>query len=735
MTQSIKNQFNNSNLHNPIFRYGDKQVYKILGKPPFAPTLWVGRQADLKNLHQQLFSGQNNGLVLVNGKGGIGKTSLASQYYHTYAEEYTHLAWVLAEPDLGAALLTLANALQVEFPREMEQEARLHQLTAAMASLNKPCLLVIDNANDLDALENYYLILQACSNFHILLTSRLTKFQHLDTFPVGTLSPQAALQIFRTYYQVFDPTDEADFHEIFEAVEGNTLLIELLAKNLHFFNDDMEQHYPLRQLKADLEQSLTRFSKNAEVKTTYQAKGTGLRTESVEAIVLAMYDVGHLNDYEKTLLAHFSLLPPESLAYTLLEELLPLPPPKANEVPSLSKALLRLDQKGWIDYNPQDKSFKCSPVIQAIVRDQHQDNLATEVTPLLYKLIEKLDYEGSHLTGTTYSQAAELARWGAYLNDALQQSTPDLIQVWEGGLQDSIATLYERLGEYHTIVGDLATATQFFEQYLELQQQLCQAYPKNPSFKNGLAIAYSKLGETHRNLGDQNKALHFFEKDLEWQKQLYEDFPENANVKNRLAISYSKLGITYQNLGDQNKALQFFKQYSELRQQLYQDFPKNANFKNGLAIAYSKLGETYQNLGDQNKALQLFEQYSELLQQLYQDFPKNANFKNGLAIAYFKLGTTYRKLEDQNKALHFFEKETELFEQLYQDFPKNVAFKQGIAVSYAKLGGFYRESDPSKAKAYFTQAEQLWIALTETSPSTVRYQEYLEIIRDELKTM
>ena len=733
MTQSIKNQFNNSNLHNPIFRYGDKQVYKILGKPPFAPTLWVGRQADLKNLHQQLFSGQNNGLVLVNGKGGIGKTSLASQYYHTYAEEYTHLAWVLAEPDLGAALLTLANALQVEFAQGMDQKARLHQLTTAMASLNKPCLLVIDNANDLDALENYYLILQACSNFHILLTSRLTKFQHLDTFPVGTLSPQAALQIFRTHYQAFDPADEADFYEIFKAVEGNTLLIELLAKNLHFFNDDMEQHYPLRQLKADLEQSLTRFSKNAEVKTTYQAKGTGLRTESVEAIVLAMYDVGHLDDYEKILLAHFSLLPPESLAYAWLVEL--LPPPNTNEAPSLSKALLRLDQKGWIDYNPQDQSFKCSPVIQAIVRDQHQESLATEITPLLYKLIEKLDYEGDHLTGTTYSQAAELARWGAYLNDALLQSTPYLVEIDEGKLQDIITILYERLGEYYTIVGDLATSTQFFEQYLELQQQLYQAFPKNANFKNGLAIAYFKLGRTYQNLGDQNKALHFSEKDLELRQQLYEDFPKNVNFKNGLAVSYEKLGETHQSLGDQNKALHFFEKETELFEQLYQDFPKNVNFKNGLAVSYSKLGQTHQNLGDQNKALHFFEKDLELQKQLYQDFPKNVNFKQGLAVSYSKLGETYQSLGDQNKALQFFEQYLELRQQLYQDFPKNVNFKNGLAIAYVKLGGFYQESDPSKAKAYFTQAEQLWIALTKTSPNTVQYQEYLEIIRDELKTM
>jgi len=35
-------------------------------------------------------------LLLVNGEGGIGKTTFASRYYHQYADEYAHVGWVFA---------------------------------------------------------------------------------------------------------------------------------------------------------------------------------------------------------------------------------------------------------------------------------------------------------------------------------------------------------------------------------------------------------------------------------------------------------------------------------------------------------------------------------------------------------------------------------------------------------------------------------------------------------------
>jgi hypothetical protein len=107
MGDSIKNQFVDSTLNNPLFNYGEKEIPKHLGTLPFPPELFLGREDDLAQVHQKLF-GSENVLLLVNGEGGIGKTTFASRYYHRYADGYSHMASVFAEKGLAEALLVLA---------------------------------------------------------------------------------------------------------------------------------------------------------------------------------------------------------------------------------------------------------------------------------------------------------------------------------------------------------------------------------------------------------------------------------------------------------------------------------------------------------------------------------------------------------------------------------------------------------------------------------------------------
>src|SRR6218665_3620991 len=57
-----------------------------LTPPPFLPEVFLGREEELEAIKQKLFTG-NHLLLLVNGEGGVGKTSLASKYYHIYEDK------------------------------------------------------------------------------------------------------------------------------------------------------------------------------------------------------------------------------------------------------------------------------------------------------------------------------------------------------------------------------------------------------------------------------------------------------------------------------------------------------------------------------------------------------------------------------------------------------------------------------------------------------------------------
>ncbi len=333
-------------------------IPRILGTPPLRPNVFIGRDDELRRVHAKLFE-ENNLLLLVNGQGGIGKTTLAARYFHTYGDRYHHLAWVVAGTDLAESLLQLALPLRVPFPDTMPREERLVLLIQAMSNLPRPCLLVIDNANDQRELEKNYRVLQSSSNFHLLLTTRITEFEQAAFVRVQPLEKQKAFALFRQHYPGHRHEEDTLLENILVAVGYNTLVIELLAKNLRKFNE-IETQYHLADLLRDLqERSLLTLSKSEAVNTPYHAHGAALRQEKPEDIIAAMYDLSPLMPPERKLLSVFAVLPAESIPYSVLKGLLP----KEQELP---RSLAKLSQNGWLEFNRATKSFKISPVVQEV---------------------------------------------------------------------------------------------------------------------------------------------------------------------------------------------------------------------------------------------------------------------------------------------------------------------------------------------------------------------------------
>jgi tetratricopeptide (TPR) repeat protein len=599
----IKNQFNHSTLNEPKFIYGGKTINKYLGAIPFIPEVFHGREDELTTIHDKLFNG-NNLLLLVNGEGGIGKTTIASKYYQAYQAEYSHLAWVFAEKNLRDAMLTLAYPLQITFPEMMTEDERLQALLCEMAELNKPSLLIIDNANSLDDLASHYHVLKACPNFHLLLTTRITAFQHAETYAIKPLDEKSAMRLFTTHYPDHNPEENNLLHQILEAVGYNTLVIEVLAKNLGNFNNRLRKRYTLPDLLGDLQKrGLFGLSKSDTISTAYKGDGHGLHPEKPETILAEMYNLSELEEEEKAMLSVLSLLPAEPIAFSTLEELLP-------GVDNLDRTLLSLAKKGWLEYNETTSSFKCSPVVQEVTHLQNREKLIEHCELLINTLTEKLDYEPGtgHLPNVSYDKGALYARYGERITSIA------LILPLRG---EKILLLLDCIGTYHKTTGNLDKALTLFDERSRLSKELYDDYQQNVSFKNGLAISYSKLGETHSALGNLDKALTFFDDETRLFIELYDDYQQNVSFKNGLAISYEKLGETHSALGNLDKALTFFEQDTQLSKELYDDYPQNVSFKNGLAISYEKLGETHSALGNLDKALTFFDDETRLFKELY----------------------------------------------------------------------------------------------------------------------
>jgi hypothetical protein len=332
--------------------YGDRKIPHALTSPPFLPEIFLGREDDLRRIHDKLFAPGGNLLLLVNGEGGVGKTSVASKYYHRYQHEYEHVAWVLSQKSIAGALLLLALPLGLQFDPADTTEQRLDKLLAALAGLRKPCLLVIDNANEPDDLERHYLRLRSCANFHLLLTTRIGHFAKADSHLVGGLPKGEALEMFEKHYRPLDEEERKLFYDIRTAVGENTLVLELFAKNLREINR-LRPRYALADLLTDLQsRGVLGLTRQKEVYTEYHAAGGQLRRETPEAVIAAMYDLGGLPREEVALLSIFAVLPAESIDFETLDALLP------GESDELEARLLALAQKGWIEFNEEAACFQ-----------------------------------------------------------------------------------------------------------------------------------------------------------------------------------------------------------------------------------------------------------------------------------------------------------------------------------------------------------------------------------------
>jgi len=745
-------------IENPIIF----KIPRFLTQKPFYTDFFIGRDPDLAAIEAD-YQENNHLLVLVNGEGGMGKTTLAAQYWFRHEARYKHLAWVFADSGIGNALLSLAANLGVQFSPQDDEKAQMTLITQRLNNLETPCLLVFDNANNAADLEHHFGTLRRLSNCHVLLTSRVTALADVPVHRVLPLNINFAVDVFKKHYPKHAESDAPLLNNLLHAVGFNTLVIELLAKNLAVFNKYKTQ-YSLQSLVHDLQEKGLFAVQGKAVQTLYQADT--LRTETPDAILVAMYDVSALSDMERYLLNNFAVLPAENIPYTVFLELLKPDPADAFDDP-----LSRLQQKGWIDFYDATTDFKISPVIQHIAKLKNKEALLNDCKTLMDTLVHKLQrdiiHEDNYKMSAVFAHYAETVitafdtplyhaallceRMGTYYTaignldrakvcyEKYQKIAEQLLEKEPKSetFKNCLATAVCWLGITYSSLGDLYKALEFFEDYNRLERELYADYPNNVAFKNGLAISYEKLGETHTTLGNLDTALGFFEKETVLFEELYATYPNNVSFKNGLAIAYEKLGSTHTALGNLDKALGFFEERNRLGKDLYADYPNNVSFKNGLAISYSKLGETHTALGNLDKALGFFEEDIKLSKELYADYPNNVSFKNGLAISYEKLGSTHTALGNLDKALGFFEERNRLSKELYADYPNNVSFKNGLAFSYKFLGRFFHEKKQDKAKArlYFEQCEALWRELATSFPMYVQFKNNLKWVQDALSDL
>ena len=547
----------NVDIGDKHYHYPAKKLPKELNIniPRISPDEIIGREEDLKVLYDLLSNDKR--VVVVNGLGGIGKTTLVQAYVSKYYEDYAHIVWITQTSeniinDFINADGLLQN-LEIETANAEPKQLFSEVIRKLKSITEKPNLIVIDNAEQ--SLKQHKDLLPSQPNWHLLVTSRedITGF-HIK--PIGFLNEEQSIQLFKKFYTRHKLTGE-DIKELVQSVDYHTLTIEILAKTAQV------QRYDAATLQQAIEN---------DIKAHVEVSRESGEVERVATYLSTVFNMSKLEEEEIWLMKQFACLPSEFHTYTLLNELL------VNEESaykdSLAETFNKIAQKGWLQYNAATDSYKMHRIVAGVVKRQHIISI-NDIKVFMNTTSSKLNLDQAK------DNPIDKFIWiplGKNILDNFNEDSSAEIAI----LQNNLALRLRDLGDYEG-------ARVLLEKALEsTEKKFGKDHPST-------AIRYSNLALVLEDLGDYEEARELMEIALlSDEKKFGKDHPSTAR-------DYSNMGLALRGLGDYEGAKVLHeKALASTEKNFGKDHPSTA-------ISYSNLAQVLQDLGDYEGAKVLLE--------------------------------------------------------------------------------------------------------------------------------
>jgi tetratricopeptide (TPR) repeat protein len=674
----INNSFNNNNNSNINVTLPPHTVPKVLTKQLGLAndSDFVGRKEELQKVDELL--NQNSMLLLLNGIGGIGKSTLASYYLNHNKDNYDYYGFVQVNEDIK---LSFASAFSTSLDLKSEKLDDLFvEIMNKLHNLEGKKLLIIDDVkkmdNQLDEMNT--LMTLKNSGFKILFTSRETK-EYIPQYRLDIMNQEDARKLFTKHF----PTDEIDkVDKILVYLDYHTLFIEITAKTLAKRKNTLSLDIAIEKfekgeftaIKINKSESFNKFLKNF----------------SYDSTILTQ---------KKTLLflKRLSVLPSIEISFDELYKFL-----VCEDKEQLEDFLIELIDNGWLIESQQH--YKLHQILKEFVFDNY--------TPTFDETKKVVEYFTACIDNSADVQTAidvqeDLGYFGGV---AISMEKLGIKNKTVGVLDDELGNIYRHLGEYSKALLWLEKAININEKVLGLE------HPLTATSHNNIGLVYQAKGEYDKALEYHKKALAIYEKVLDL---------EHPSI----AISYNNIAAVYQVKGEYDKALEYYKKASVIKKKvLGLEHPLTAT-------SYNNVGEIYRIKGEYDKALEYFKKSLAISEKALElEHPNIAISYNNIglvydskreydkaleyhkkslairekvlglehpsvAISYNNIGAIYRAKEEYDKALKYFKKASVIFENvLGLEHPNTIS-------SYNNIGEIYRAKEEyDKALEYHKKA-------------------------------
>jgi tetratricopeptide (TPR) repeat protein len=606
----------------------------------------IGREDELKDLEEKLSKAQR--VVLLNGLGGIGKTTVTKRYVYLHQHKYRHLIWLELKglDSLDPMQLPLRDAFifdpvlikNLSLERKTDLDEFFMMLMNTLRNLPGTNLLVIDNAgSDLRqrALRDQ---LPAPPNWHVLITSR-QKLPGFEPILLDKLDPSAAHQLFTKYFTSGYKADS--LRNLLIAIDYHTLTIELMAKTLAYHQGSLTIDDLIEKLNS---RRLSDPELRARLETEHSKEETDLYLHLMTA-----FDLSDLTKSELRLLRQLALLPSAPYSWQVLVEWFGLTGKDVQH--QLREDLFTLDQKGWLK-STDKKLFTLHRLIQQAVYYQYPptDSDAKRLVNYFTNLL-------ANRNASSYAQKTPILTTALFLLNSLPKEIS--IENQHEILRDELAAAFKEVGEYE-------------QARVLLEQALADYIHRYGEVHPDVATCRNKLGLVYEDLGRYEQAKLFLEQALADRILIYgEDHADVAATRNNLGF------LLQWDLGYYEEAKLLLEQVLVDRIRIYgEDHADVAASRNNLGLANQALGE--------------YELAKSLIEHALRDFIRIHGERHpDVATSRHYLGRVCRTLGQYEEAKSLFEKSLDDRISIYGEAHPDVATsRNNLGILYLDLGHY-----------------------------------------------
>jgi len=406
--------------------------HRLFEDVPPRDAKFTGRDDNLAAIHDLLAGG---GHVALYGLGGTGKSALAAEYAHRFANDYAGVWWAPAEQrtPLVASLAALGGRLDPRLANVSDQETAARAGLARLAGVAAPMLLIYDNVETPDIVRD----LLPARGARVLMTTQWSDWAgRAAEVKLDTLREDIAAQFLQLRTERSDPAGALRLAQALGclplALEHAGAYCRLAGRSLSF--DD--------------------YRKRIDTHVTRPPRG--YPASVARTFAMAIEKAAAETPHAETLLGLFAFLAPERIPLDLVGE-------DILDIEARSDALMALASTSLIEHQELADAAPAVTVhrlVQAAMRSRLTANaVATGVLETLAGCLAAAVPEGAYDSP---------AHW-----PACSQLLPHVLAFREhaaaAGLKSSaFALVCDRIGEFLYARGSLESAKLMFRQAVDV---------------------------------------------------------------------------------------------------------------------------------------------------------------------------------------------------------------------------------------------------------------------------